>query len=241
MLRAMIARTLILVLLATAATASAAPMRVAVMDFTDAAPDGSLDHLGKGLQSMITTDLSVSSAFEIVERARLKDIQGELKLQRRAEIDPKTAVRIGKLAGATHLVSGSFTVLGEKMRIDCRLVAVDNGKVLLAEKVEGDKAAFFELEKSLVQKVVGSLGAKVAPKERAEMGKVHTADFDAFRKFSEGIVQFDEQKYDEALSSLRQATTMDAEFKLAQVTFAGYEELVSRARASATAARQTED
>lgn len=240
MLRAMFARATLLLLLTTA-TAAAAPMRVAVMDFTDAAAEGQFDNLGKGLQSMITTDLAAASAFELVERARLKDIQGELKLQRRSEIDPKTAVKIGKLAGASHLVSGSFTVLGDKMRIDCRLVAVDNGKVLLAEKVEGDKAAFFELEKTLVQKVVGSLGAKIAPKERAEMGKVHTADFDAFRKFSQGIVEFDEQKYDDALKSLREATAADPEFKLAQVTLAGYEDLVNKARASVTAARQTED
>src|SRR5262249_14763692 len=154
------------------------------------------------------TDLAASSAFALVERARLHDIQSELKLQRRSEIDPTTAVKIGKLAGASHLISGSFTIIGEQMRIDCRLVAVDSGRILLAEKVEGEKAAFFELEKALVQKVVDSLGARIAPKERAEMSKVHTADFDAFRKFSEGIVEFDEQKYDEALASMRDATRL---------------------------------
>ncbi|HWO18004.1 MAG TPA: CsgG/HfaB family protein [Kofleriaceae bacterium] len=233
-------RILCLCLLFLPMSAEAAPMRMAVLDFTDAAPGASLDHLGKGLQSMITTDLAAASAFELVERARLKDILGELKLQRRSEIDPTTAVKIGKLAGASHLVSGSFTVYSEKMRIDCRLFAVDSGRVVLAEQVEGEKEAFFELEKALVQKVVVSLGARIAPKERAEMGKVHTADFEAFRKFSEGIVKFDEQKYDAALASMRDATRRDAGFKLAQVTLAGYEVLVSKARASADAARQTE-
>jgi TolB-like protein len=230
-----------LLLLSVPAPAAAASIRVAVMDFTDAAPGGgSFDSLGKGLQSMLTTDLAESSAFELVERARLKDIESELRLQRRAEIDPKTAVRIGKLAGASHLVSGSLTVFGDKMRIDCRVVAVENGQVLLAEKVEGEKAAFFELEKTLVQKVVAAAGARVAPKERAQMGRVHTADFDAFKKFSDGIAQFDDKKYDEAVQSMREATQIDAEFKLAHVTLAGYEELIARARSQRDAARDAE-
>ncbi|HWO17719.1 MAG TPA: CsgG/HfaB family protein [Kofleriaceae bacterium] len=236
----MLGRALCLCLLVASATATAAPMRVAVMDFTDAAPGAALDALGKGLQSMITTDLSAAAVFELVERARLHDIQAELKLQRRAEFDPKTAVKIGKLAGASHLVIGSFTVVGDKMRLDCQLLAVQGATILLAEKVEGEKAAFFELEKTLVQKVIIALGAKVTPKDRAEVSKVHTADFEAFRKFGEGIGKYDEQKYDEAVTLLRAATNLDANFKLAQITLAGYEELIRKARADVNATRQAE-
>jgi TolB-like protein len=230
----------IFALLALSARARAAPPRLAVMDFTDAAPQGTLEHLGKGLQSMITTDLTAASAFSLVERARLRDVQAELKLQRRAEIDAKTAVQVGKLAGASHLVSGSFTVLDDKMRIDCRVVAVDSGKVMLAEKVEGDKSAFFELEKTLVQKVVAALGTKVEPKQRAQMAKVHTADFEAFKLFSQGVAEFDAQKYDAALKALRGATQLDPEFKLAEITLTGYEEIVTKARANLAAVKQTE-
>ncbi len=217
------------------------PVRVAVMDFTSAAPKGELDNLGKGLQSMITTDLSESAAFQLVERARLRDVEAELKLQKRAEIDKSTAVRIGKLAGASHLVTGSFTVVGEKMRIDCRLFAVSTGEILLAEKVEGDKASFFDLEKGLMGKLVTAVGAKVAPKERARMAKIHTADFDAFRKFSDGIGFFDEKRYEDATRVLREATALDTDFKLAHMTLAGYEELVRKARAGADAAKESEE
>jgi TolB-like protein len=220
--------------------ALAQSQRLAVMDFTDAAPKGSLGHLGKGLQSMITTDLAAAATFELVERARLQDIQAELKLQQGREIDAKTAVQVGKLAGASHLITGSYTVLDQKMRIDCRLVSVESGKVMLAEKVEGEKGGFFELEKLLVQKVVSSLGTKVEAKQRAQMAKVHTADFEAFRLFSDGIAGFDAKQYDVALSAMRGATEVDAEFKLAAVTLAGYEQLVRKARASADAAKLAE-
>ena len=238
MLMRLLRAALVAVLLSSATRAEADRVRLAVTDFSDASPQGSLAHLGKGLQSMLTTDLTAASAFDVIERARLADVLAELKLQQRKEIDEKTAVQIGKLLGASHLTSGSLTVLGDKMRIDCRLVAVDTGAVLLAEKVEGEKSAFFELEKTLAQKLVKSLGITVEPKQRALMAKVHTADFEAFQKFSEGVAQFDEKRYDDAVRALRTATQIDGEFKLAQITLAGYEELLKKARVAIVAADQ---
>jgi TolB-like protein len=225
--------------------AQAAPgqdrMRVAVMDFTNAAGQ-ELAHLGKGLQSMLITDLTAVEGFELVERERLGDIRAELELGQSELIDKKTAVRIGKLAGATHLIVGSYTVAGARMRIDARLFAAETGKVLHAAKVEGEKDAFFELEKDLVKQLVGATGVAVTPKERARMGKVHTADFQAFEKFSRGIDLFDAERYDEAVQALRQASALDADFELARLTLAEYERLARtmRTRAEAAGVAETE-
>lgn len=238
-----LAATLLLAL--AAASALGAPrqgrMRVAVMDFTNAA-GAELAHLGKGLQSMLITDLAEVQGFELVERARLGDIRAELALGQSALIDKKTAVRIGKLAGATHLIAGSYTVAGARMRIDARLFAADTGKILHTAKVEGEKDAFFELEKDLAKQLVGATGVAVTPKERARMGKIHTADFQAFEKFSRGIDLFDAQRYDEAVQALRQASALDQDFELARLTLAEYERLARtmRTRADAASVAETE-
>jgi TolB-like protein len=209
---------------------AAAPLRVAVMDFTAAASSAEYDSLGKGLQSMITTDLAQVAALSLVERARLRDLEAELKLAKSAAVDKSTAVRLGKLAGASHLLTGNFTVVGKKMRIDCHLLSVENGTVVLADMVEGDKEVFFELEKDLVKKLVTALGVSIAPKERAAVAKIHTADFEAFRRFSQGVDLFDAKKYDEAVATLRDATSRDSDFKLANYTLAQYESLISDLR-----------
>lgn len=208
-------------------------LRVAVLEFTSAASDAGLDSLGKGLQSMLTTDLAQASALTLVERARLQDIESELALGRSGMIDAKTAARVGKLAGASHLLGGTFTVHGGSMRIDARLFAVENGTVLLAEEITGDKDAFFELEKALVRKLLGALGVTLAPAERTRVAQVHTADFEAFRRFSQGVAHFDEKRYQEAVESLRQATAIDGEFALARVTLGEYERIASEIRARA--------
>ena len=110
--------------LLTWTTPALAEVTVAVMEFTNAASDPELGSLGKGLQSMLTTDLSAVDAISLVERARLNEIQAEIQLGESGALDPDTAVRFGQLAGASHLIAGSFTVVGERMRLDARMFVV---------------------------------------------------------------------------------------------------------------------
>lgn len=212
-----------------------ARLRVAVLELANTSSDPGMDSLGKGLQSMLTTDLAQASALTLVERARLQDIENELALGRSGMLDAKTAARVGKLAGATHLLGGTFTVHGASMRIDARLFAVESGTVLLAEQITGDKEAFFELEKALVRKLLTALGVALAPAERTRVAQIHTADFEAFRRFSQGVAHFDEQRYREAVEAVRQATAIDGEFALARVTLSEYERIASEIRARAAA------
>src|SRR5262245_17313787 len=83
-------------------TARGDPMRVAVLPFDSTSADSDLAPLGKGLQSMLTTDLAKVASLRIVERQRLRDVQSEIALARGGGFDQKTAARIGKLIGATH-------------------------------------------------------------------------------------------------------------------------------------------
>jgi len=226
---------------ALARSASAAEMHVAVLEFTNASKDPELESLGKGLQSMVTTDLANVATLKVVERERLKDVQGELKLSHGEGFDKTTAAKIGKLAGATHLFVGSYTVVGDKMRLDGRLLVVATGEVVASEQIAGEKAYFFELEQKLVEKVVALLGVKPAPKEKAAMARPHTADFQAFQKFSDGLQAFDDGRLEEAMQRLNEATAIDKDFKLASLTLEEYERLASQVRAKAEAAGHVED
>jgi TolB-like protein len=224
-----------------ARSSMAADMRVAVMEFTNASKDPDLESLGKGLQSMLTTDLATVQTLAVVERDRLKDVQAEIALGRSAGFDKKSTAKLGKLIGASHLFVGSFTVVGDKMRLDGRLIDVGTGNVLLAEQIAGEKALFFELEQQLVAKVIATLGVKVQPKEKAALARPHTADFGAFQKFSDGIQAFDDGRLDDAMRALTQAKDIDADFKLASLTLEEYERLAAQIRAKAEAAGQVED
>ncbi len=224
----MLARLLLALLLFP--SLALADVRVAVLEFDAASTDARFAPLGKGLQSMIGTDLSQLASITVVERARLNDVMSEQQLTRSAAFDPKTTIQVGGLLGATHLIVGSFTVVGETMRLDARLLEAQSGKSLVGEKVEGEKEAFFELQKDLVKALVKGLDIAPSPKERAAIARIHTADFDAFAGFSRGIDLFDQEAYDEALKSLREVAAKDADFKLARITLDEYEDLLATLR-----------
>jgi TolB-like protein len=217
------------------AHAAWAETRVAVLEFTNASAERDNDPLGKGLQSMLTTDLAQVPAIRLVERQRLRDIQSEIKLGQGGQLDKATAARIGKLAGATHLLGGSFVIAGNRMRIDGRLFAVQSGDVVFADKIEGERDAFFELEKQLAGKLIESVGIKLQPRERAALTKVHTADFEAFRKYSQGVAAFDDKRYSDALTLLGEATKLDKDFRLAASTLEEYVQLIGKLRERADA------
>lgn len=223
----------------TTAAAAAAPsdgaVRIAVLDFADTSTEAGWAPLGKGLQSMLTTDLSALSGLTLVERARLTEIQAELQLGKDGWTDPKSAARIGALAQASHLLGGSFAVVGDHLRIDARLITVEHGTVVFGAQVEGEREAFFELEKELVSRLQRELVATAPPKERAVAMSLHTADFTAFAAFSRGIDAFDRGAYDAALTHLREATDVDAGFRLARLTLGQYERLIEQLQSRSTA------
>jgi TolB-like protein len=209
------------------AEAQKPPARVAVMDFTAASTSAEFEPLGAGLQSMITTDLGQVPSLVLVERARLKDIQAELHLSASGQVDKATAAKIGSLAGASHLLVGSFTVVGGRMRLDARMFAVGSGEVVLGEKMEGAQTAFFELEKQLVTKIVASVGVRLNRAQKAELQKPATTDFEAFQKYSQGLVLFDEKKTDQAAVAMQAAVTKDPSFALAATRLAEFQKLLA--------------
>jgi len=208
-------------------------IRIAVIDFQGSGEVKEYASLGAGLQSMLTTDLAASHSIAVVERTKLAALRQEMKLSRSAAADPKTALRVGKLAGATHLVTGTFTLVGKELRLDARTIEIATGRVVLATDAKGERDAFFELEKKLANAIVAGIGVSLSPKERANLARIQTADFEAFRRFGDGLSLFDDADYDKSLEALREATTRDQEFGLARTTLETYQKMANEIRSRA--------
>jgi TolB-like protein len=232
--RTILGFTAVLMAVVAAPPAASEPaIRVAVIDFQGAGAVAGYETLGAGLQSMLTTDLATSHSIAVVERTKLAALRQEMKLSRSAAADPKTALRVGKLAGATHLVTGTFTLVGKELRLDARTIEIATGRVVLATDAKGERDAFFELEKKLANAIVSGIGVSLSPKERASMARIQTADFEAFRRFGDGLSLFDDADYDKSLEALREAAARDQEFGLARTTLETYQKMASEIRSRA--------
>jgi curli biogenesis system outer membrane secretion channel CsgG len=101
---------------ATAAlrAADAAKPRVAVLEFKNKAEGYAWAwyRAGEAAQDMLVTELVKKGGFRVLERERLEAILQEKNLQLSGDIDPKTAVKLGKMIGVEYLIAGAITELG---------------------------------------------------------------------------------------------------------------------------------
>ena len=73
--------------------------------------------------------------FNLVERTRLEEILREQKLSQTALLDPKTAVRIGKIMAADGILMGSILETKDAIEIYARLVNTETASIMVGKDV----------------------------------------------------------------------------------------------------------
>ena len=107
---------------------------IAVIGFSD--ESGGESSFGCFLAEELTTRLFLAKRFTVIERTLLQRILQEQRIERGTSlIDPASAKQVGKLLGVDALASGTYTDLGERVRINGRLIATETGKVFAAAGV----------------------------------------------------------------------------------------------------------
>jgi curli biogenesis system outer membrane secretion channel CsgG len=97
---------------ALAADKSSKP-RIAVIEFKSKADNQWWYHNGaSAMQDVFVTELVKSGKFRVVEREQLQALMAEKNLTLSGDVDPNTAVKIGKLLGVNYLLTGSVTEYG---------------------------------------------------------------------------------------------------------------------------------
>ena len=199
-----------------AAVAVPAPITVAVSYFDNNTGKAELDPLAKGLADMLISDLANVRALRIVEREKLNQILGELKLARSKFIDPKTAVRVGKGLSAQFVLSGGYTMAGDTIRIDARVFNVESGAVLTSERVEGKKDEFFALEKDIADMLIAALEVKLASAERSKLRTNATQSFEAWSSYAAGLDAQDKGNVEAARAAYARALQADPNYRAAR-------------------------
>jgi TolB-like protein len=84
--------------------------------------------------------------FRVIERSAIDKIVSEQKIQASGFVDDKTAVKLGKIAGADALVIGNISLTGSAVKISARLVDVETGETLIAQDASADPATYETLD-----------------------------------------------------------------------------------------------
>src|SRR5262245_23781666 len=112
--------------------ASSGKRSIAVVDFTDL--QGNPTALGRYLAEEFSVALArTRKGLQVIDRTHLKAILAENKLGSTGLIDPATARRLGQIAGAEALLTGSMTPFSESVRIAVKVLATDTARIIAAD------------------------------------------------------------------------------------------------------------
>jgi TolB-like protein len=135
----------------------AATPTVAVMPFRDLS--GGKGSVGEAIRETVTADLKDVTGLRVIERGEIDQVLVEQKLQAtRVEMDPSSTVRVGKLLGATLIVTGAYQRAASSVRLTARFVRVETGEVVGTAKVDGAAADFLTLQDRVTAELLRSGG-----------------------------------------------------------------------------------
>jgi hypothetical protein len=116
------------------ACAAFAKENVAVLDIPN--PSEQVTALSSYFADELCLRLSKDTAVSILERSQLSKVLGEQGIQASGAFDAATVSRIGKLTGASRIVTGRYYPVGDEYELVSRTVEVATGKLVNLEKVK---------------------------------------------------------------------------------------------------------
>jgi len=169
------------------ASSACAQITVGVLPFANLSNDSSLAWIGTGIAETMTDKLQNVKELSLVERARMQDLFGEMALGQSGLIDEKSAQQAGRMAGAKHLVIGSYQKAKREIRIAVKTVEVETGRVVEAASVTGRLRQIFALEDELALTIVEKLGVQLSNAERMRVSSHETESVEAYSWYSKSL------------------------------------------------------
>lgn len=204
--------------LALAAGSAAAQSKptVAVLYFNNSAlgaRNAELQPLSKGIADMLITSLAANPNLRVVERDRIQAVLDEQKLATDGKLDPETSVKVGKLVGAHHMITGVFAseLKGDSLRLVARVFNVETSEIEKGDfSVRGRMDALFPLIDQLAARLNSGLNLPSIPapaKQEHDVSarKQAKVPFQAVMLYSRALDEKDHGNTDKAVTLFRQA------------------------------------
>lgn len=204
-----------LALVAGAAVAQSKPT-VAVLYFNNAAlgaRNAELQPLSKGIADMLISSLAANTGIRVVERDRIQAVLDEQKLATDGKLDPETSVKVGKIVGAHHMITGVFAseLKGDSLRVSVRVFNTETSEIEKGGIEErGRMDAIFPLIERLATKINREVNLPMIPapaKQEHDMAskKQEKVPFQAVMLYSRALDEKDHGNKDKAITLFNQA------------------------------------
>jgi len=128
-------------------------VKIGIFDFEVKASVPGYEPLAADVPAALTEAFLRGGVVQPVERSALERVVAELELSLGGLVDPGTAARVGKMAGARYVLLGQVSIIGDQVRLSCRVVDVETAQIVYAGSAYGDVEYIFEIEEELAELV----------------------------------------------------------------------------------------
>lgn len=85
--------------------------------------------------------------FKVIERAVLDDVLKEQRLQASGVVDERTAVKVGRVAGADAIIMGSIAVIGPTAKVNARVIDTETSETIVARSETAERSDLENIER----------------------------------------------------------------------------------------------
>ncbi len=103
-------------------------LKIVIIPFSDL--EYQVSEFGKYISEGLIANLAKTGRYSIVERELLYKILEEQKLGMLGIIDDDSATKVGKILGVDYIVTGTFSVLDSRVKINARMISPETGLII---------------------------------------------------------------------------------------------------------------
>ncbi len=103
-----------------------------------------------GMTDTVITDLSKIKDIHVISDSDRRNAIREIELGQSGLLSEESAVRVGKITGANLIFTGSYLVVGDRIRVNAKIMMVDTGSIIKTIRVDGTVSKIFELQDKVV-------------------------------------------------------------------------------------------
>jgi eukaryotic-like serine/threonine-protein kinase len=200
--------------------APGAAKALAVVEIENMSGDRTIDWLEGGLAELLTTNLAQAKSLDVISTERVRSLISR-RTKSEGKLPPSQARDVAQEAHADLFLSGALLKVGPRLRLDLRVQETTTGRMVYADKVEGDDAqAVF----GMVDQATAGILEKLAPGEAAARPNVAaslTSNVEALHAYEQGLGYVDRLLSEQGRQAFQHATELDPGFAMAYYQLAG--------------------
>ena len=148
-----------------------APMPVvAVIDFIDRSEVRNASGWeSAALSALVTSGLSEARHLAVVDRENLQENYAEMEFSSTRLVTPESASRFGRIAKASHVIFGAYTISGDRIEIEADVIDLEVERSIAHVTLGGMADELLELADVLTLKILRQMDVELSAEEQASI------------------------------------------------------------------------